>query len=95
MISSITTPQVTELLDSPYEDAARNDPLVHQAARESALSFEWEPDFYHAMRNADMPVGRGLGNLLYALARSRKATTLVEFRHIFWHLNRLLGVRSP
>ncbi len=77
--SWITTPHVTELLDTLYADAATNDPLVHQAVREAGVAHETEVDFYKAMRKAYMPVSREFGKLLYALARSSKAKTVVEF----------------
>ena len=79
MKSSITTSQVTELLETLYSDASKNDPLVRKAAREAGATGEGEADFYRAMRKAYMPVGREFGNLLYALARSAKAKTVVEF----------------
>jgi predicted O-methyltransferase YrrM len=77
--SWITAPQVTELLDALYADASQNDPLVHQAARETGVTYESEAEFFKAVREAYMPVGREFGNLLYALVRSAKAATVVEF----------------
>ncbi len=79
MQSWITTPQVTELLDALYADAEKNDPLVREAVRQAGESHETEADFYKAMRNAYMPVSREFGKLLYALARSSKAKTVIEF----------------
>lgn len=79
MKSSLTNSQVTELLETLYSDAAQNDPLVHEAARKAGLDAGSEVDFYRAMRKAYMPVGRAFGNLLYALARSARARTVVEF----------------
>jgi predicted O-methyltransferase YrrM len=73
MKSWITTPQVTELLGTLYADAAKNDPRVHQAATEAGVTYESEADFFKAMREAYLPVGREFGNLLYALARSSKS----------------------
>jgi predicted O-methyltransferase YrrM len=79
MNSSVTSPQVTELLDMLYADAAMNDPLIHQAVRKAGVAYETEADFYKAMRNAYMPVSREFGKLLYSLARSSKAKNIVEF----------------
>jgi len=79
MKSSISTCQVTELLDALYADADQRDPLAHKAARESGVTGRSEADFYKAMRTAYMPVGRDFGNLLYSLARSTRARTVVEF----------------
>lgn len=75
MSSTLTTPPVAELLDTLYADAATNDPLVRQTVPDGAHG----PSFYHAMRHAYMPVSREFGNLLYILARSSKARTIVEF----------------
>ena len=79
MKSWITTPKITELLDALYADAATNDPLVHKAAQESGAFSERGADFYKGMRKAYMAVGPEFGNLLYSLARSAKAKTVVEF----------------
>jgi len=79
MKSWITTRQVTDLLEALYADAEQSDPVAHKAARESRATFKNEADFYKAMHKAYMPVGRDFGNLLYSLARSAKAKTVVEF----------------
>ena len=75
----ITSPHVTELLDALYADAEMNDPLVYEAVRGAVVAHDSEADFYKAARNAYMPVSREFGKLLYALARSSKAKTVVEF----------------
>lgn len=72
----MTNPRVTELLGALYSDAAQTDPLVFEAAKNTGGG---EADFYRAARNAYMPVNREFGNLLYSLARSAKAKTVVEF----------------
>ncbi|HEY5706985.1 MAG TPA: class I SAM-dependent methyltransferase [Terrimicrobiaceae bacterium] len=79
MKSWITTPKVTELLDALYADAATNDPLVHKEVQESGASSERGTGFYKDMRKAYMAVGPEFGHLLYSLARSAKAKTVVEF----------------
>ena len=79
MKSWITTPRVTELLDALYADAATNDPLVRKAAEESGAFRERGAGFYKKMRKAYMAVGPDFGHLLYGLARSAKARTVVEF----------------
>lgn len=78
MKSSITLPQVTQVLDALYADAAKSDPLAHQAARDSGAT-RTEADFYKAMSKAYMSVGRDFGHLLYSLVRSTNARTVVEF----------------
>lgn len=77
MQSSITTPQVARLLDALYADAAEVDPAAIQAA--DGGDDQSEADFYRAAANAYLPVGREFGNLLYVLARSIRAETIVEF----------------
>jgi predicted O-methyltransferase YrrM len=75
----ITTEQVTKLLEELYADAQRNDP----SARRSALDTESDDDsvlgFYRSMRLAYMAIGWEFGRLLYGLARSIRAETIVEF----------------
>jgi hypothetical protein len=46
MKSSITTPQVTELLETLSSDASMNDPLVEKEAREAGVTGEGEADFF-------------------------------------------------
>jgi predicted O-methyltransferase YrrM len=75
----ITTPQVTELLEALYADAATNDPMVHQRAEESGTSGERAAGFYQGRRKAYMAVDSEFGHLLYNLARSAGAKTVVEF----------------
>lgn len=71
MKSWITTPKVTELLDALYADAANSDPLVQFSERGAGS--------YKEMRKAYMAVGPEFGHLLYSLARSTEAKTVVEF----------------
>lgn len=77
MPSSITTPSVAQLLDTLYADAAKVDPSAIQAA--DGGDEQCEADFYRAATKAYMPVGREFGNLLYNVARSSRAQTIVEF----------------
>jgi predicted O-methyltransferase YrrM len=79
MKSSLNDPQVTEILDALYADAAKSDALRRNAVRCSDAVGRTEADFYKAARKSYMAVGRDFGNLLYSLARSTKAKTVVEF----------------
>ncbi len=79
MKSSLSSPQVTEVLDTLYADAAKNDVLMRKAIQDSDGPSKTEADFYRAARKVYMAVGRDFGNLLYSLARSTKAKTVVEF----------------
>ena len=79
MKSSLNDPQVTEILDALYADAAKSDALTRNTVRGSDAAGKTEADFYKAARKSYMAVGRDFGNLLYSLARSTKAKTVVEF----------------
>lgn len=76
MSSTLTTPRVTQLLNELYADAATNDPLQRQAAENAG---DTEADFYRAMNKAYMAVSREFGNLIYSVARTARAQTIVEF----------------
>ena len=52
MKSWITTPQVTELLEALYADAAINDPIAHKAAEESGAFNQPGSNFYQGVRKA-------------------------------------------
>ena len=75
----IATDQVTKLLEELYADAQQTDPL----ARRSAMDIESDGDsvlgFYRSMRMAYMAIGWEFGKLLYGLARSIRAETIVKF----------------
>jgi predicted O-methyltransferase YrrM len=77
--SSLTSPKVTEVLEALYADAAKGDSRMRQTARSAAGPGKTEADFYRAARKSYMAVGRDFGNLLYSLARSSQAKTVVEF----------------
>ena len=79
MTSSIISSQITTLLDSLYADAAEKDPLARQAAQAATAAPRNEREFFATMRNAYMPVSRQFGQLLYAMARSARAASIVEF----------------
>lgn len=79
MQSTITTAKVTALLDALYADAAANDPLAHQEAQAIDKTAEGGARFFRVMRKAYMAIGPDFGRLLYALARTTKAKTVVEF----------------
>jgi predicted O-methyltransferase YrrM len=76
--SWLIRPQVTDLLEHLYADAAENDARARQALDEAGDSHD-ETDFYRAMRHGYMAVGRSFGHLLYTLARSSRAKAVVEF----------------
>jgi predicted O-methyltransferase YrrM len=79
MKSSLHDPQVTEVLDALYAEAAKSDALRRSTIQGSDAAGKTEADFYKAARKSYMAVGRDFGNLLYSLARSTKAKTVVEF----------------
>jgi predicted O-methyltransferase YrrM len=78
-MSAITDPAVTRLLDELYADAATKDPAAHAAIQASGATHPTERDFFMAMKTAYMPVSRQFGHLLYAVARTARAHTIVEF----------------
>lgn len=77
--SSLNDPRVTEILDALYADAAKSDALRRTTVWSSDAAGKTEADFYKMARKSYMAVGRDFGNLLYCLARSTKAKTVVEF----------------
>lgn len=79
MQSWITSPQVTELLNALYEDAAISDPQARKEHEESNKQHEPGLNYYKRMRKAYMAVGPEFGQLLYSLARATRARTVVEF----------------
>jgi predicted O-methyltransferase YrrM len=79
MKSSLTSPKVTEVLAALYADATKSDALMRQMVRRANGPGKTEAEFYKAAGKSYMAVGRDFGNLLYSLARSAKAKTVVEF----------------
>ena len=75
MKSWINTPQVAELLEALYADAAANPHRPGSSDPAPADSRE----FFHRMRKAYMAIGPEFGRLLYSQARIAKARTIVEF----------------
>jgi predicted O-methyltransferase YrrM len=75
----ISTPRVTELLDALYADSATNDPLALKTAQERPALNERGNGLYEKMKKGYMAVGPDFGRLLYSLARTTKAKTVVEF----------------
>jgi predicted O-methyltransferase YrrM len=80
MKSWISQTQVKTLLADLYSDALKNDPQVHQAANQAGVGDEGRlREYYRARRTAYMPVTPEFGHLLYALVRTSRAKTVVEF----------------
>jgi predicted O-methyltransferase YrrM len=75
----IATDQVIKLLNELYADAERNDPLARRVAIETASDGDPVLGFYRSMRMAYMAIGWEFGKLLYGIARSIRAETIVEF----------------
>jgi predicted O-methyltransferase YrrM len=78
MSPSITQPQVADLLETLHADAAKNDPRSRRTERETGSPAN-EADHFQEARHRYMAVGREFGHLLYTLARSVKAKSIVEF----------------
>jgi predicted O-methyltransferase YrrM len=79
LIATIATDRVKATLDRLYAETLRVDPLVRQAAQRDGFESEADAGFYRAMREAYMPVTPEMGGLLYLLARSIGARTLIEY----------------
>jgi predicted O-methyltransferase YrrM len=75
----IATDQVRQLLDELYADAEQNDPLARRSAVDTEPTGDPVLGFYRSMRMAYMAIGWEFGKLLYGLARSIRAKTIVEF----------------
>ncbi|UOF01517.1 O-methyltransferase [Bdellovibrio reynosensis] len=78
MSSTLASEKVQTVLANLYKDATEN----HEVARREAMALPAtasRDEFYTAMGKAYMCIGSEFGNLLYAMARSMKAKTVVEF----------------
>ncbi|TCS13249.1 O-methyltransferase [Caulobacter sp. BK020] len=86
-MNTLTAAPVAPLLDRLFEEADAASPMSSPLA--AALSVEQHRrlmqsktdylDFYSQMKDFPLPVSRETGLLLYMLARSRHARTIVEF----------------
>jgi len=79
MKSSLTNPEVTDLLENLYADAFANDRTIDRAAQEAVPANAPEIEYYKAARRRYMPVSPAFGRMLYSLARTANARTIVEF----------------
>ena len=73
---------VAGLLDRLFAEADRNDPAAFANFHAETDKLAQPPSGLERavrMRDIYMPVSREVGRLLYVLARSRRATTIVEF----------------
>jgi predicted O-methyltransferase YrrM len=78
MNSTLAAPQTQALLAKLYQDAQDN----HAASRKDAMALPetaTRDEFYTAMRGAYMCIGADFGNLLYSLARTSQAKSILEF----------------
>ena len=81
-MSTLNSPAVSKLLDRLFAEADKNDPAGLERARAALARLGKPPsDAQRAelMRDVYMPVSPDVGRLLYVLARSRSAATIVEF----------------
>jgi predicted O-methyltransferase YrrM len=86
-MTTISTPPLSALLDRLFHDAEASSAALkptfaqmpageHAALMASKTDYR---DFYERMKNAHLAVSRETGFLLYMLARSSRARTIVEF----------------
>ncbi|RKH32128.1 O-methyltransferase [Corallococcus praedator] len=85
MTTTLHSPPVATLLTHLFADARKTDAAVlapfrnlSPEARTKALHQDYRT-FYAQVSDAYLPVSEALGQLLYALTRARRATTVVEF----------------
>ena len=86
-MTTLTTPPVAPLLARLFEEADANSPAQSPAfasvsAEDRARLMQSKTDYpllYAAMKDYPLPVSRETGVLLYMLARSTRATSVVEF----------------
>jgi predicted O-methyltransferase YrrM len=78
--SWISTPEVKKYLESLYADAYKNDMnALKNAHTQLGDRMDSHPDFYKMMNTAYLPIPPDFGNLLYSIARTSRAETIVEF----------------
>jgi predicted O-methyltransferase YrrM len=81
-MSTLDSPAVAGLLDRLFAAADENDPAAFGRARDAMARLGQPPsnrERAELMRDIYMPVSPEVGRLLYLLARSRNAATIVEF----------------
>ncbi|AFE06630.1 O-methyltransferase family protein [Corallococcus coralloides DSM 2259] len=85
MTTTLHSPPVASLLTQLFADARKTDatvlaPFSALPAEERRARLDRDPRaFYASVAQAYLPVSEELGRLLYALARARRARTVVEF----------------
>ena len=85
MTTTLHSPPVASLLTHLFADARKTDaavlvPFSALPADERRARLDRDPRaFYASVAEAYLPVSEELGRLLYALARARRARTVVEF----------------
>ncbi|RZA04887.1 MAG: methyltransferase domain-containing protein [Proteobacteria bacterium] len=79
MPSSLLTLKVSKVLQDLYADSAAHDPALHEALRSSLSAPQSPLERFTTLKDVYMPVSREFGRLLYALGRTGRAKTIVEF----------------
>ncbi|HVJ61763.1 MAG TPA: hypothetical protein VM555_03530 [Tahibacter sp.] len=86
-MTALTTAPIAPLLDRLFDEAAAASPMSNAAVaalsrdeRERLMRSKTDYlDYYARMKDLPLPVSRETGLLLYMLARSSRARTIVEF----------------
>jgi predicted O-methyltransferase YrrM len=81
-MSTLASPAVSKLLDRLFAAADQDDPARLERAHDAMAKLGKPPSTgqrAELMRDVYMPVSPDVGRLLYVLARSRSAETIVEF----------------
>jgi predicted O-methyltransferase YrrM len=79
LLRTLFPPRIQDTLEALYTDTLKTDPAIRKATLERGVEGEGHPDFHHAMREAYMPVTPEFGALLYIVARTARARSIVEF----------------
>ena len=81
-MSTLASPAVSKLLDRLFAAADQDDPARLERAHDAMAKLGKPPSTgqrAELMRDVYMPISPDVGRLLYVLARSRSAETIVEF----------------
>lgn len=81
--NTLNSPHIVELLDRLFREAEASEPaleaVVQSGASQLLTSRTGYRQFYGLLKDIPLPVSRETGDLLYMLARSTRARTVLEF----------------
>jgi len=81
--NTLSSPHIVQLLDRLFSEADASEPALEAVSRSSVSSLITSRtayrEFYGLLRDVPLPVSRETGTLLYMLARSTRAQSILEF----------------